>query len=370
MNGSYYEFEKVINHEMTHAFQYDLIYGEGWRSVNLFKAVFVPNWMMEGMAEWASQHLDSQGEMVLRDAILNDQTIPLNLLESFGHFEQVYTAYKESQSILEYISQLYGPEKVVRMMKKMASNQQPDTVVKNTLGISLKELYDHWLFFMKTQAWSRINGLASPEKYDNKIEDDVAKSAVAPDGNQVAILKRGELDLLEVPSKKKSTLLNRPFQTQGSGVAWSPDGKKLAYAASRNGEYGLYVFDIKTKKEEEIPVPKMPLVYSPAWSPDQKYLIFSGFDYSAVDLYRCELKTRHIDRLTNNLDSKSWGSYSAEGKELFYLSENSGETKILKFVLDNAGLPQGDPVMIGTNLGCISSFRVTKKRNFSNFRSK
>src|SRR5579863_8430037 len=115
MDGSYHEFEKVLHHELTHAFQYDLIYGEGWRSVNLFKAVFVPNWMMEGMAEWNAQHVDWQGEMVLRDAIINDQVIPLNLLESFEHFPQVYMAYKESESVLDYITQVYGPEKVVQL---------------------------------------------------------------------------------------------------------------------------------------------------------------------------------------------------------------------------------------------------------------
>ncbi len=134
MGGSYYEFDKVIQHELTHAFQYDLIYGEGWRSVNLFKAVFVSNWMMEGMAEWNAQHVDWQGEMVLRDAILNDQVMPLHLLESFGHFEQVYMAYKESESILDYVSRFYGSEKVVQLFKKMAANQQPDTAMKMVLG--------------------------------------------------------------------------------------------------------------------------------------------------------------------------------------------------------------------------------------------
>ncbi|HJT24671.1 MAG TPA: basic secretory protein-like protein, partial [bacterium] len=160
MDGSYHEFEKVVHHELTHAFQYDLIYGEGWRSVNLFKAVFVPNWMMEGMAEWNAQHLDGQGEMVLRDAVLNDDVMPLSLMESFDHFPQVYTAYKESQSILDYITQVYGNGKVVEIFKHMAANQQPDTAVKNVLGVSLDDLYDHWHFYMKSQAWSRINGLS------------------------------------------------------------------------------------------------------------------------------------------------------------------------------------------------------------------
>ena len=266
MSGSYHELDKVINHELTHAFQYDLIYGEGWRSVNLFKAVLVPTWMMEGMAEWNAQHWESQGEMVLRDALLSDQVKPLNLLESFDHFEQVYMAYKESQSILEYVSQVYGSEKVGLLMKRMAGNQPPNTAVKSVLGISLDELYDNWHFFIKAQAWSRVNGMPLPSRYGEVIEPGVTKASFSPDGKFVALLKPNELDIWNTVSKKKENLLNRLFQTQGSGVAWSPKGDSLAFAAKQDGEYRLYTMDIKTKKIIEIKFSHMPIVFSPVVS--------------------------------------------------------------------------------------------------------
>jgi hypothetical protein len=360
MNGSYHEFEKVIIHELTHAFQYDLIYGEGWRSMNLFKAVFAPNWMMEGLAEWNAQHWENQGEMVLRDAILNDQLVPLEWLESFGHFEQVYTAYKESQSILEYVSQVYGPDKVVQMMKRMTTNQQPDSVVRSVLGISLNELYANWHFYVKSKAWSRINGLPAPERYGALLAPDVAKAAVSPDGSRVACLNGGELRIMDTITKESKTILNRQFQIQGSGVAWSPDGKLLAFAANRNGEYGLYTIDVKTRETKECKVPKMPLVYSPAWSSDQKYLLFSGFDYSTVDLYRYEMATQKVDRLTNNSETESWASYTTDGKSVYFLREMSGETSIMRMDLDAQGLSTGAAVPVGRDLGGISSFRIVK----------
>ncbi len=253
MGGSYYEFEKVLHHELTHAFQYDLIYGEGWRSVNLFKAVFVPNWMMEGMAEWNAQHVDWQGEMVLRDAIINDQVIPLHLLESFGHFEQVYMAYKESESILDYISQVYGQEKVVQLFKKMATNQQPDTAVKMILGVSLNELYTNWHFFMKSATWARINGLPAPERFGDSLDEGVSKSAVSPDGKTLAYIKGNELVLWEITTKKKEGIFNKNFQAQGSGLAWSPDGKFLAFCVEENGEDVLSTIEISYKKNQGIP---------------------------------------------------------------------------------------------------------------------
>jgi len=362
MDGSYHEFEKVVHHEMTHAFQYDLIYGEGWRSVNLFKAVFVPNWMMEGMAEWNAQHLDAQGEMVLRDAILNDQVVPLNLMESFDHFPQVYTAYKESQSILDYITQVYGNGKVVEIFKHMAANQQPDTAVKNVLGVSLDELYDNWHFFMKSQAWSRINGLPAPEKYGEVVEKGglggPMKVAVSPDGKSLACIKGQELSLISLQDKKKKVLLNKPFQAQGSGIAWSPDGKFLAFAAADQGEDRLYIYDLNRLSLRKCTLPGLPMVSSPSWSPDQKFIIFSGFDYTSTDLYRYEISTEKIDRLTSDKDFKTWAQYGPDNSAIYFINESGGRQEIRKISLNDKGIPEGVPVSVGKNLGTIASLVV------------
>ena len=358
MDGSYHEFEKVIHHELTHAFQYDLIYGEGWRSVNLFKAVFVPNWMMEGMAEWNAQHLDAQGEMVLRDAILNDQVMPLSLMESFDHFPQVYTAYKESQSILDYVTQVYGKGKVVEIFKHMAANQQPDTAVKNVLGVSLDELYNNWHFFMKSQAWSRINGLPAPEKYGEVLEKAVMKAAVSPDGKSLAYLKRTELTVIRIEDKKKLVTLNKPFQIQGSGVAWSPDGRFLAFAAAEKGEYQLYLYDVEHQSLHQCQTPGLPVISSPSWSPDQKFIVFGGFDNTTTDLYRFEVSTEKIDRLTNDRDFKSWAQYGPNGKALYFINENNGRQEIKKISLNDKGVPEGEAESVGKNLGTIASLSI------------
>jgi hypothetical protein len=358
MTGSYHELEKVICHELTHAFQYDLIYGEGWRSVNLFKAVLVPSWMMEGMAEWNAQHWESQGEMVLRDALLNDQVMPLNMLDSFDHFEQVYMAYKESQSILEYISQIYGPEKISQLMKRMAANQPPNTSVRGVLGISLDELFENWHFYLKTQAWSRVTGMVKPERYGEVIEKGVAKACVSPDGKNVIFMKPGELSIWDSVTKKKEHLLSRYFQTQGSGVAWSPDGKFLAFSFLQNGEYHLFTMEIKSKKLNEIKLSQIPIAYSPEWSKDGKYIYFSGFDFTFTDIYRYELSSKHLDRITQDQDNESWEVCSSDGKSLYYLCESNGEVFVKNISLDSQGLTQSVPQTVGKNFGYISSLRL------------
>jgi WD40 repeat protein len=359
MDGSYYEFEKVLHHEITHAFQYDLIYGEGWRSVNLFKAVFVPNWMMEGMAEWNAQHLDAQGEMVLRDAVLNDKIIPLNLMDSFGHFPQVYTAYKESQSILDYITQVYGHEKIGQLFKKMSGNQPPDAAAKAVLGISLDELYDHWRFYLRSKIWSRIEGMAAPDRYGEKWEEGVSRAAISPDGKTLAFFRQEDLVLSTLPDKKEETVAHRHFASQGSGLAWSPDGKKLAFCVSESGEYSLETLEIATRQSTLCKIEGFPLIFSPVWAPDGNSIFLAGFDYRTVDLLNYDLSTKKVERLTNDRASENWPCVSQDGKTLYYVQEDEGNYRILARQLG----PQGDQIpsrIIAQDIGHIASLHLVK----------
>ncbi len=104
----------------------------------------------------------------------------------------------------------------------------------------------------------------------------------------------------------------------------------------------------------------MPGIFSPSWSPDQKYLIFSGFDYVSVDLYRYEISTGHVDRLTNNLESESWASYSPDAKSIYYIEETSGQTSIKKMELNADGLPDRTSVIKGSDFGLLTSFNLSQ----------
>jgi len=364
MDGSYHEFEKVLHHELTHAFQYDVIYGEGWRSLNLFKAVSVPTWMMEGMAEWNAKHLDGQGEMVLRDAVLNNQVLPLFLLDSFDHFEQVYMAYKESQSILDYISQVYGNEKVSQFFLKLSGNQPADTVAKSLLGVSLSDLYEHWVRYYKTLVWSRIKGMPEPERYGDKALEKVGRARWSPDGRQLACILGDRLFLLEPDSKKQQTILNKHFQTKGKVIDWSPDGNSLAFMATEEGEYKLYIYNLKTQSLQKFGFKGMPDLNSPSFSPNGRYLIFSAFDYQSSNLYRFDLTNQTLIKFTDDDHTKSWCQYDPTSTSIFYLDEWGGDTSIRKLQLDSNGLPNSGYNPVQLPKGLITSFQVKDQNIF------
>ena len=63
-------------------------------------------------------------EMVLRDAVLTDELIPLEVMDSsWDYLPNTFLAYKQGHSLMEYMAANYGPEKISRILRVLG---QPD----------------------------------------------------------------------------------------------------------------------------------------------------------------------------------------------------------------------------------------------------
>ena len=98
---------------------------------------------------------------------------------------------------------------------------------------------------------------------------------LSPDGNRAAMAARG--DVFTVPAKEGS--IRNLTQTPGireRGVAWSPDGKWIAYLSDRSGEDEIYITPQDGMgKETRITTDGKMFRMPPIWSPDSKKLAFA-----------------------------------------------------------------------------------------------
>ncbi len=100
--------------------------------------------------------------------------------------------------------------------------------------------------------------------------DNIESHAVSPGGERVAIVARG--DVFSVPVEHGVTRnLTHSSNAHDREVAWSSDGKRLAYVSDRSGEEELYV------QAQDGGTPAQPLTLgsrarysSPRWSADDK----------------------------------------------------------------------------------------------------
>ncbi|MDH6307189.1 tricorn protease [Dysgonomonas sp. PFB1-18] len=98
----------------------------------------------------------------------------------------------------------------------------------------------------------------------------------SPDSKSIVYTDRkNRINLLDVSSKQKSTLLTDPAG-EPRAVAFSPDSKWLTYTRSESNEFDVvYVFNIAAKKEYPV-TDKWYESYNPAFSKDGRYLIFTS----------------------------------------------------------------------------------------------
>ncbi|HZQ21476.1 MAG TPA: PDZ domain-containing protein [Terriglobales bacterium] len=109
----------------------------------------------------------------------------------------------------------------------------------------------------------------------NKLVSDFE---ISPDGKRAVIAARG--DVFTVPAKEGSirNLTHTPGVREKS-VAWSPDGKYIAYVSDRTGEDELFIIPQDgLGKEQQITSGYKGFKFPPYWSPDSKKLVWADKD--------------------------------------------------------------------------------------------
>ena len=52
--------------------------------------------------------------------------------------------------------------------------------------------------------------------------------------------------------KEQVRITNKPWLNQLSNISWSPDGRLIAFASTRDGNSEIYTIDVETREETRI----------------------------------------------------------------------------------------------------------------------
>ena len=357
--GSLEAFREVIFHELIHIFQYDIIYQKPHARIYSGEFLYSPPiWFIEGMADYFAEDNDAIGEMVVRDASMNNNIVPLPQLQNFNRLSSPFVGYKLGQLAVAYLTETYGREKIAEILQglRQSRTKDIDRVFKDVLGVELEEFDKAWRQTMRKRYWPLVVDRELPDLVAKNLTEEARyshniKPVWAPSGDIIAYVtgNDGFLEIVLMSAKtgeriervtkqffrEKYEEIRTDFSGFGRSLAWAPDGDRIAFVAKHHDANYLLEVNILTEELTQYFKLDFDNVSSPDYDGSGERIIFSALKEGQTDLYIIELLTGEIDRLTFDPFNDTHPSWHPTTGKIVYASERGGKNKIVLIDLDH-----------------------------------
>jgi hypothetical protein len=331
--GNYRQFRHVIHHELVHAVLNDMFYGGSIQSLISARTPFIiPLWMNEGLAEYAALQWDTNSDMFIRDATIQNYLPPIEYLHG-------YFAYRGGQSVWWYIANKYGEQKIGEILNRMKGTRSVEQGFKSTIGLTVKELSERWQKEQKVMYWPDIAKREEPSDFARRLTEHVkdgnfynTSPAISPQGDKIVFLSdRNDYFDVYLMSAIDGQILDKVVSGQRTkdfeelklltpGISWSPDGKRIALTTKAGERDAIMLIDVNSGRSEKLTF-DLDGIFSVDWAKNGRLLAFVGVKAPQSDIYTYDLESKTLTNLTNDVFSDSDPVFSPDGKIIYFSSD-------------------------------------------------
>ena len=345
---------KLVTHEMSHIFQFDIFYQS--KLMNRIRSE-APGWLMEGMAEHMADNLTTLDEMIARDLIVNDLIPPLEWLSP----DNPIASYVVGQLIWDFIEEKWGEEGMRSFIWELRKNGPNWRGIKRSFKEMFKlddeEFYNEFRRSVRKKYLPLLVEKKEPIDYGKAITPEkfrypIFSPVVSPSGELIAALtiQKDDLDLVLFSIKDGSLFKNLTPGFSGDyeyiigeqltvgfnggrDLSWSAEGRQIAFFGRTGNKRSLLVIDVSSGEILHKVKLDIDQALSPAVSPDGKKVIFSGAKNGIRDIYLLDLSNYSLKNLTNDEFFDYSPAWSPDGKTIVYTSDVRGNIKLFSFNL-------------------------------------
>ncbi len=344
----------LMLHELTHIFQYHILFGG---STGRGVAAGAPQWLMEGMASFMEGEESARDKMFVRDAVVNDMIPPITQGGASGFF-----AYRFGYAVFEFMVDRWGQEGFRDFLIEFRNTLggRVGRAIERAFQMSPQDFDAEFRRWLRKRYLAELLETGEPSDFGRLFRaDHTGRSAeisptASPSGDLVAAFTtyKNDVDLALFDTKDRILYknltkgLSGKYQyyvvqeltmgrKQGRDVVFSPDGNRLAFFARKNrGRHLVLVNALKGKIMKSIPM-DIEQQIAPTWSPDGRRIAFAGWQAGNFDIFEIDLETEEITNLTNDHIHDAAPTYSPDGKWMAISSTVGGYSKIFRIDVDN-----------------------------------
>ena len=309
------------------------------------------------MADYFAEDNDAIGEMVIRDASMTNNIVPLPQLQNFNQLSSPFVGYKLGQLAVAYLTETYGREKIPEILQglRQSRTKDIDRVFREVLGVELEEFDKAWRQTMRKRYWPLIEDRELPDLVSKNLTEEAKyshniKPAWSPSGDIIAYVtgNDGFLEIVLMSAKtgeriervtkrffrEKYEEIRTDFGGFGRSLTWAPDGDRIAFVAKHHDANYLLEVNILTEELTQYFELDFDNVTSPDYDGSGERIIFSALKEGQTDLYIVELLTGEIDRLTFDPFNDTHPSWHPTTGKIVYTSERGGKNRLVLIDLD------------------------------------
>lgn len=329
--GTYRELDQQVRSAVLRSMLQSMFLSQDQRGTVYNRLnMYLPEWFLTGLSAYLGEGWNERDESLMRS--LNPALITALIDDQTGD----PTARVVQKSFWHALEVQHGRRKIAEVVYMMRLTRSVETGFRSVFGYTLESTTIKWQSFCGEEFFTPDG--SDPRSEANYIPlekgQEVAVAAAAnpkhPVVAGITLNRNNRYRLVLYDRKKESrTVIWGPTQAarnpalahQKLGIAWSKDGRTLVACLPREKYHVLYYYDLRAQKGTSVWLKDIvDWVSHVEWSPDGKRLVFAANRFGQSDIFLFEVRNNRVLQLTRDAYDDLAPTWRPDGEAIFFQS--------------------------------------------------
>lgn len=333
--GSQVDFKKEMSLGIARIFITEMMFGGSLRDmVQSSYLLTLPEWFMSGAAAYVAEGWSLEMDDYMRDAVINKNLRKPSVLSGSR-------AVLTGQSIWNFIAERYGRSNISNILNLTRIIRNEESSIASTLGISYNQFIGEWKKYYASMSGTVTAGYTLPEtdfivRKNKRNKFAYNEMAFSPDGKYLAysenVKGKYKVNIRRTDRKKVNTIMvggskviNQRIDPQIPLVDWR-NNTTLAVVHVKEGKNYLTLYDINSRRLPRKKVRKslesFNQIQSFDVSDDGTAVVLSAARNGKNDIFIYDLGRNSVKQITNDVYDDTYPQFMPNSSAAIVFSSN------------------------------------------------